>query len=83
MAVDPTELQSGETVYYMNGNLPAAGEVAKTNTEPLDVDTQSDIYYLVGQGSKKFTLTPGKANSIYSTQEDFIDAITTLIEALP
>jgi len=82
MAVDPTTIQSGEAIYFMNGNLPTAGEVAKTNTEPLDVDTQSDTYYLVGQGTKKFTLESGKVNSIYTSKEDFIDALTILINAL-
>jgi len=82
MAIDPTEIQIGETVYLMNNNLPATGEISNTVTEPTDIDTQYDTFYLKGQGNRKFTTLPGTINSVYTTKEDFISAMTTLINNL-
>lgn len=82
MAVDPTEIQIGETVYIMNNNLPAIGEISNTVTEPTAVDSQIDTFYLKGQGNKKYTTEAGKVNSVYTTKEDFITAMETLINNL-
>jgi len=81
MAIEPTDIQSGEEVYYLRGNLPAKAEVSNTSSLP-EVATQTNTYFLKGEGSRKFTTDVGKANSIYTIKQDFIDAITDLINDL-
>lgn len=78
----PTEIQTGETVYFLKRNFPSTARIIGTNTEFTN-SSQADSYLLEGQGSKEFVIGDENfslPNMIYTSAEDFEDALANRIE---